>query len=330
MQPATTMPTSATQARVIRRIIASASHSRAHPDGPSLPRAARYRLVPDRSSPTARCTGCRPGVRKSIAPGRPLWFIALLRPGHSGKARASTDGGRPRAFREDPERWQTCARANMPDDGGLLDLDGLGREVDSGEIDTVLVVMTDLYGRFMGKRLDAGFFLEGAARHGTHVCKYLLTASMEMDPVPGYRLVSWGSGYGDFQLVPDLGTLRIASWLDRTAIVLCDVRDEADHRARRPGPEDDAPTAGRRRRCGGLPRDGRPRSSNITSSATRIARPPRRDTRGWRRPAGISRITTPSRGLARKTSTGPRGDTWRARECRSSRPRGSGAWASTS
>ena len=117
----------------------------------------------------------------------------------------------------------------MPDNGGLLDLDGLGREVDSGDIDTVLVVMTDPYGRFMGKRLDAGFFLEGATRHGTHVCKYLLTASMEMEPVSGYRLVNWGSGYGDFQLVPDLGTLRIASWLDRTAIVICDVRDEAAH-----------------------------------------------------------------------------------------------------
>src|SRR4051794_27528156 len=117
----------------------------------------------------------------------------------------------------------------MPDKDGLLDLDGLGRKVDSGEIDTVLVVMTDPYGRFMGKRLDAGYFLEGAARHGTHVCKYLLTASMEMEPVSGYRLANWGSGYGDFHLVPDLGTLRVASWLDRTAIVICDVRDEAAH-----------------------------------------------------------------------------------------------------
>lgn len=117
----------------------------------------------------------------------------------------------------------------MPDKDGLLDLDGLGRKVDAGEIDTVLVVMTDPYGRFMGKRLDAGFFLGGAARHGTHVCKYLLTANMEMEPVSGYRLVSWGSGYGDFHLVPDLGTLRVASWLDRTAFVICDVRDEAAH-----------------------------------------------------------------------------------------------------
>jgi glutamine synthetase len=49
---------------------------------------------------------------------------------------------------------------------------------------------------------------------------------MEMDPVAGYEFANWQKGYGDFQLVPDLATLRIASWLDRTALVICDIRDE--------------------------------------------------------------------------------------------------------
>jgi glutamine synthetase len=47
-----------------------------------------------------------------------------------------------------------------------------------------------------------------------------------MDPVPGYAFTSWQAGYGDFRLAPDLRTLRFASWLDKTALVLCDVYNE--------------------------------------------------------------------------------------------------------
>jgi glutamine synthetase len=47
--------------------------------------------------------------------------------------------------------------------------------------------------------------------------------------VPGYRFTNWEKGYGDFHLVPDLSTLRTASWLDKTALVLCDVRNEKTH-----------------------------------------------------------------------------------------------------
>ncbi|MCX6050522.1 MAG: glutamine synthetase family protein [Chloroflexi bacterium] len=112
---------------------------------------------------------------------------------------------------------------------GLLTLEQLAEHVNRGIIDTVLVVFTDHYGRFLGKRFDAEFFLEEAAKGGTHGCDYLLTVDMEMEPVPGYRFANWERGYGDFHLVPDLQTLRIASWLDRTALVICDVEDEAAH-----------------------------------------------------------------------------------------------------
>lgn len=113
---------------------------------------------------------------------------------------------------------------------GMLTLDQLGEEARAGAIDTVLVVFTDLYGRFMGKRFDAEFFLEDIHRDGTHGCDYLLTVDMEMEPAPGYAYANWERGYGDFHLVPDLGTLRRASWLDRTALVICDVEDERTHR----------------------------------------------------------------------------------------------------
>jgi glutamine synthetase len=111
----------------------------------------------------------------------------------------------------------------------MLTIDQLAVSVQTGAIDTVLAVFTDLYGRFMGKRFDAEFFLEVIAQHGTHGCDYLLTVDMEMEPVPGYRFANWERGYGDFHLAPDLATLRVASWLDRTALVLCDVVNEKAH-----------------------------------------------------------------------------------------------------
>ncbi len=108
---------------------------------------------------------------------------------------------------------------------GMLTRSELSERVAHGEIETVLVGFTDHYGRLMGKRFDAEFFLEDGIAHGTHACDYLLTVDMEMNPVPGYRFANWERGYGDFALVPDLATLRVASWLEKTAIVLCDVKN---------------------------------------------------------------------------------------------------------
>lgn len=107
--------------------------------------------------------------------------------------------------------------------------DELRAAVDDARIDTVVVAFTDHYGRLMGKRFDADFFLDEAIEAGTHACDYLLTVDMEMNPVPGYGFASWQQGYGDVHLVPDLATLRPAGWADRVALVLCDVVDETTH-----------------------------------------------------------------------------------------------------
>jgi len=123
-----------------------------------------------------------------------------------------------------------------PRSPGLLSVDQLRKHVRSGAIDTVLVVFTDHYGRFMGKRFDATFFLDSAIEHGAEACDYLLTVDMEMNPVPGYALASWELGYGDFHLRPDLRTLRIAAWLERSAFVICDVLDRKTHQPVAPAP----------------------------------------------------------------------------------------------
>jgi glutamine synthetase len=91
-------------------------------------------------------------------------------------------------------------------------------------IDTVIMAFTDMQGRLLGKRLHRDFFLEQVEHgHGIEGCNYLLALDMEMEPVPGYAIASWERGYGDFELAPDLGTLRRIPWLEATALVLCDV-----------------------------------------------------------------------------------------------------------
>lgn len=112
---------------------------------------------------------------------------------------------------------------------GMLTLDELAQMVESGAVETVVTAFTDLYGRQMGKRVTGEFFLEQVARSGMHACDYLLTVDMPMEPVPGYRYANWELGYGDFHCVPDLSTLRLATWLDKSAYVICDLYDEKTH-----------------------------------------------------------------------------------------------------
>ena len=111
---------------------------------------------------------------------------------------------------------------------GKLSEAELREKVSNEEIETIIVAFTDHYGRLVGKRFDADFFIE-SIEEGTHACDYLLTTDMEMEPVPGYKFANWELGYGDFHLVPDHATLRHASWLDNTALVICDLQSEKTH-----------------------------------------------------------------------------------------------------
>jgi glutamine synthetase len=106
---------------------------------------------------------------------------------------------------------------------GRLTFDALAGLVVDGQIDTVLTTFPDMQGRLMGKRLAAQYFLDHVAREGTHACSYLLGTDVEMNTLPGFSITSWHTGYHDFKLRPDFGTLRLAPWLEKTAIVLGDV-----------------------------------------------------------------------------------------------------------
>lgn len=86
--------------------------------------------------------------------------------------------------------------------------------------------ITDMQGRLMGKRVTGDFFLEHG-KHGTHFCTYLLGTDMEMRTPSGYRLMNWETGYGDWLADPDWATMRRVPWLEKTAIVLADAREES-------------------------------------------------------------------------------------------------------
>src|SRR4029079_1181783 len=106
---------------------------------------------------------------------------------------------------------------------GMLSLDDLRKEAKDGAIDTIVTAFTDMQGRLFGKRIQVEYFLDDVVEHAVEACNYLLALDMEMDPIPGYEMANWEDGYGDFAIVPDMSTLRRVPWLDRTALVLCDV-----------------------------------------------------------------------------------------------------------
>jgi glutamine synthetase len=117
---------------------------------------------------------------------------------------------------------------------GNLDLRTLRDLIHDGEIDTVLVAFPDMQGRLMGKRVTGHYFLDHVEQDGIHACAYLLTVDVEMEPLPGFRLASWDTGYQDFRAVPDHSTLRRIPWLEKTAMILCDLVTEEESRWRNP------------------------------------------------------------------------------------------------
>ncbi|MFF1275378.1 glutamine synthetase family protein [Streptomyces marokkonensis] len=111
----------------------------------------------------------------------------------------------------------------MADRTPPLSVEELHTLVAGGEIDTVVLAFPDMQGRLQGKRFAARFFLDEVLRHGTEGCNYLLAVDADMNTVEGYEMSSWDTGYGDFAMYPDLGTLRRLPWNEGTALVVADL-----------------------------------------------------------------------------------------------------------
>ncbi|WP_079056375.1 glutamine synthetase family protein [Streptomyces caeruleatus] len=105
---------------------------------------------------------------------------------------------------------------------GQLSLTDLRNLVKAGRIRTVLLALPDLQGRLKGKWYDARHFLRNVAHDGAEFCAYLLATDVDMNPVPGFALASWETGYQDLAVSPALSTLRTLPWMEGTAVVLGD------------------------------------------------------------------------------------------------------------
>jgi len=110
----------------------------------------------------------------------------------------------------------------LPNDR-YLTVDDLRVEVARGDIDTVVVALTDMQGRLQGKRMHAAYFLDHVVESGTEGCNYLLAVDVDMNTVDGYALTSWESGYGDLEFALDLATLRRLPYEPGSAMVQCDL-----------------------------------------------------------------------------------------------------------
>jgi glutamine synthetase len=104
-----------------------------------------------------------------------------------------------------------------------MELEALRSGVDAGEIETVVLALTDMQGRLQGKRLMGRYFLDEVLHQGAEGCNYLLAVDVEMNTVDGFAMSSWEKGYGDFVMRPDLSTLRLMPWETGTALCLADL-----------------------------------------------------------------------------------------------------------
>ena len=50
-----------------------------------------------------------------------------------------------------------------------------------------------------------------------------------METIPGYEISSWEKGYGDLHLKLDTNSIRIADWLDKTAIIILGYQWKGNH-----------------------------------------------------------------------------------------------------
>jgi len=116
--------------------------------------------------------------------------------------------------------------ARRQDSSAKLSLEQLIRQLKAGEVDTVIIAIADLQGRLMGKRLTGPYFLDHVDE-GLHACDYLLAMDVDNEPLPGFKFTNWGTGYGDMHGHPDLTTIRRLPWLEKTALILCDVETMA-------------------------------------------------------------------------------------------------------
>ncbi len=92
-------------------------------------------------------------------------------------------------------------------------------------IDTIKLGMVDIDGLWRGKRVTVDYFFDSIISNGANIADILFGWDIADKLIPGLAFTSWQTGYPDIFMVPDLSTLAIVPWEDRTASFICDVVD---------------------------------------------------------------------------------------------------------
>ncbi len=192
----------------------------------SLPQGAAAR--PGRMASAGHSTRTSTGKYVNYAPimvadrdhrGRPL--VAAQRPAHvpgadpPGRDRRDRPGDRGRRGRAAARRRSLPARVT---------LDELKQAVADGTVDTVLLAIADMEGRLQGKRLTASHFLDQVADTAPRAATTCSPSTSTWTRSTATRWRRGTSGYGDFEMKPDLDTLRPVPWHEGTVLVMGDLQ----------------------------------------------------------------------------------------------------------
>lgn len=88
-------------------------------------------------------------------------------------------------------------------------------------IETIVVTSADVSGRPVGKRFSVDVF-ERLVDQGVALSSCVLGWDVDQWPGPSQEYTGHHTGWHDVRLVPDIGTLRRAAWLERTAVCVAD------------------------------------------------------------------------------------------------------------
>ena len=104
-----------------------------------------------------------------------------------------------------------------------MDLKEAKALLEQHSVDNVRMIITDLNGTPVGKRLPVDKFFS-VCKYGMNFCSgiySLLTDSYIIPELP--RIGGFSTGFPDMIAWPDLATLRLVPWEERTAMVICDM-----------------------------------------------------------------------------------------------------------
>lgn len=103
-----------------------------------------------------------------------------------------------------------------------LDIDKLESFINEGKIESIIIAGVDMQGKLFGKKVPAKYFLD-IKNEGVYTCAVNLAWDVSLNFTNNYEFCNLETGLNDMKLVPDLSTLRLYPWVEKTAIVLGDL-----------------------------------------------------------------------------------------------------------